>query len=114
MINLLVKNGDNGRLLLRYSKGNNAAVDLLTIDDLGLPKIATADARRSYSIIDSLRKIMRDEDILNSSINITLDGSYTHSTNSNNLTTIFRYLNRDIDDVAILGDKVVFGQVRSA
>lgn len=114
MINLVVKNGDNGRLLLLYSKGDSAPFSLLTIDDLGLPKIATADARRSYSIIDSLRKLMREEDLDNSRINIVVDENYNCTTNQGALNTMFRYLNKDLEHIDIIDRKVCFSNKRSA
>jgi len=114
MINLVVKNGDNGRLLLLYSKGDSVPFSLLTIDDLGLPKIATSDSRRSYAIIDSIRKIMRDENACEVNIDISVDDSYTHSTNSDNLNTLFKYLNRDLDSICIMDKKIVFGFRKTA
>lgn len=114
MISLTIKNNDTGKMVLVYTKGNNTPLDLLTIDDLGLPKIATSDARRSYSIIDSLRKLMREEDLDTSRINIIVDENYNCTTNQCALNTMFRYLNKDLEQIDIIDRKVCFSNKRSA
>lgn len=115
MIELIVKSDDNGATLLTYSKGSNSPMDLLTVCALGLPKIATADARKSYSAIDYLRKVMRDENVFNTLFkDIVIDEDSKDKINKEDLNTIFRYLNKDIDYVETNGNKVYFYSKKSA
>lgn len=115
MIELIVKSNNDGAILLTYSKGNSSPMDLLTVCDLGLPKIATADARKSYSTIDYLRKVMRDENMFSTLFkDIVIDEESKDKINKEDLNTIFKYLNKDIDCVGTNGNKVYLSSKKSA
>lgn len=115
MIELIVKSNENGAILLTYSKGNSSPMDLLTVCDLGLPKIATDDARKSYSTIDYLRKVMRDENMFNTLFkDILIDEDSKDKIKKEDLSTIFKYLNKDIDCIGTNGNKVCLYFKKSA
>ena len=114
MIKIVIRNDENNNIVLTYSKGDNNPFDLLTIDNLGLPKIATSDSRKSYAAIDYLRKIMRDEDLYSSIVNITVDEDYNCNTNQGSLNTLLKYLNKELEHVDTIDRKICFSSKRSA
>ena len=114
MIKIVIKNDENNNIVLTYSKGDSKPFDLLTIGNLGLPTIATSDSRKSYAAIDYLRKVMRDEDLDSSKVNITVDEDYNCNTNQGSLNTMFKYLNKELEHIDIIDRKICFSNKRSA
>lgn len=101
MITLEIKNTEDGGMLLCYLKAGKSEVDLLSVNDLGLPIVANNNSKQSYMAIDSLRQSMTNEDA-----NIEYKIKETVTVDNNSLNTLFKYLNKNIAEVSILNNNL--------
>lgn len=103
MITLEIKNNDIGGMLLCYQKAGKSKINLLTVNEIGLPKIANTNSRQSYMAIDNLRETM-----LNNNVDIEYKIEDNTSVDIDSLNTIFKFLNKDIVEVSVLDNNLNF------